>query len=381
MNILTQRRRRIFVKEKPLQNAPSFDNYYYKEVASLAGAGGWRIDFENKESYLDPEARTILGVPMNYKASLYKLLEFYVDGEHKQKATELFQSCGKGVAFETIIQMQTYDKIPFWVKATGRPSYTENGEISGIHGVFIDIDRRKIKEIALENSLKTIEHQNERLKNFAHIVSHNLRSHTGNLQLSLEHFAMTNDTTLLEKKELLRGLSDIAANLNETITHLNELVAINTEKIDVRKTVNIQEVYARVSQTLKNEIEESKADIFVDFTEFPEVEYVASYLESILQNLLSNALKYKDPNRNTSIQICTYLDDDDRGCLLIKDNGVGIDLAVFGNRIFSMYQTFHSNSNATGVGLYMTRNQVESLGGTIEVESVPDKSTTFTIRF
>ena len=369
------------MNEKPTQHSQSFDNFFYKEVASLTGAGGWSIDFENKKSYLDPAARAILGVPKGYVPSLYKLLEFYVEGDNRTNATEVFLACGNGVAFETIVKMQTYEKKEFWVKASGRPHYNDTGEISGIHGVFIDIDIEKNKELALENSLKTIEHQKNRLQNFAHIVSHNLRSHTSNLQLTLELSSMTSDTSTFDRDELMQSVSDIARNLNQTLTDLNEIVTANNTNIDNKKTINFRDVYNRVSNTLKNTIIDAKADIFVDFTEFPEVEYVESYLESILQNLLSNALKYRHPDRNPSIQICTYLDDNDRGCLLIKDDGLGLDLAVYGDRVFNMYQTFHNNSNATGVGLYMTRNQVESLGGTIAVDSVPNKYTTFTIRF
>ncbi len=276
--------------------------------------------------------------------------------------------------------MQTYYKKPFWVKAKGRPRYNDEGEVTGIHGVFIDIDKEKTKELALENSLKKIEHQKNRLQNFAHIVSHNLRSHASNFQLTLDLFDMTNEEAVEDKADLMNSLSDIAGNLNQTLTDLNEIVAVTHKSIGNKKAIRIQDVYDKVIHTLKNEILEAKADIFVNFTEFPEVDFIEPYLESILQNLLSNALKYKHPDRNASIQICTYLDDD-KGCLLIKDNDLGIDLDIFGDRVFGMYQTFHNNANATDVGLYMTRNQIEGLGGTIKVESIPNKYTTSTIRF
>ncbi|MFT6049994.1 MAG: signal transduction histidine kinase [Patiriisocius sp.] len=377
MNILTQNRRSVVLKEKSFQ---SFDTSYYKEVAALIGAGGWSIDFENKRSNLDPTARAILRVPKNYRPSLNKLIEFYVEGEHKKYAAKTFLECADGVSFNIDIKMLAYDKKPFWVKATGRPRYREDGKISGIYGVFVDIDKQKKKELALEASLKTIEEQKNRLQNFTYIVSHNLKSHTNNIQLSLELIGMNDDSTS-ETDESMNRLSNIADNLNKTITDLNEIISVKNTNLDYRKIIKFQDVYDRVSTTLENEIKGAKADLFVDFTEFPEVEHIEPYLESILQNLLVNALRNKHPNRNSTIQICTYYDDDDNGCLLIKDNGLGIDLEAFGDQIFSMHQTFHNNANTTGMGLYMTRNQVESLGGIIEVESVLDKNTTFNIRF
>jgi signal transduction histidine kinase len=377
MNILTQNRRSVVLKEKSFQ---SFDTSYYKEVAALIGAGGWSIDFENKRSNLDPTARAILRVPKNYRPSLNKLIEFYVEGEHKKYAAKTFLECADGVSFNIDIKMLAYDKKPFWVKATGRPRYREDGKISGIYGVFVDIDKQKKKELALEASLKTIEEQKNRLQNFTYIVSHNLKSHTNNIQLSLELIGMNDDSTS-ETDESMNRLSNIPDNLNKTITDLNEIISVKNTNLDYRKIIKFQDVYDRVSTTLENEIKGAKADLFVDFTEFPEVEHIEPYLESILQNLLVNALRNKHPNRNSTIQICTYYDDDDNGCLLIKDNGLGIDLEAFGDQIFSMHQTFHNNANTTGMGLYMTRNQVESLGGIIEVESVLDKNTTFNIRF
>jgi signal transduction histidine kinase len=192
---------------------------------------------------------------------------------------------------------------------------------------------------------------------------------------------MTDDDSTTENDESMQRLSSIADNLNRTITDLNEIVSVKNTNLDYRKIIKFRDIYNRVSATLESEIKEANADLFVDFTEFPEVEHIESYLESILQNLLANALRNKHPNRNSTIQICTYYDDDDNGCLLIKDNGLGVDLEAFGDQIFSMHQTFDNNANTTGMGLYMTLNQVESLGGIIEVESVLDKNTTFNIRF
>jgi signal transduction histidine kinase len=369
------------MKEYRKQPFHSFDNFYYKEVASLTGAGGWSIDFKNKKSYLDPEARTILALPKEYQPSLFKLVDFYVEGEHRDKAVEVFLACCDGTPFKTVVKMQDFNNKEFWVKATGGPRYNNKEEIVGIHGVFIDVNEEKIKELALEESFKVIDQQNKRLQNFAHIVSHNLRSHTGNLQLTLELLGLSGNDGITDNEELLSGLTVISENLNHTISDLNEVVAINNVNPDTAKIVKFQDVYERVSHTLKNDIIAADADIFVDFTEFPEVKHIRSYLESIMQNLISNALKYKHPDRNPYIQICTYLNDDEKGCLLIKDNGVGIDLEVFGDRVFNMYQTFHNNSNATGVGLYMTRNQIETLGGTIEIDSVVGKYTSFIIQF
>src|SRR5690606_22236372 len=100
--------------------------------------------------------------------------------------------------------------------------------------------------------------------------------------------------------------------------------------------------------------------------------------ESIIQNLLSNAIKYKHPDRDPVITIdCIYDKQDFK--LIISDNGSGIDLDKYGKDIFGLYKTFHHNSDAEGIGLYLIKNQIENFGGQITVESTVNEGTTFTI--
>lgn len=383
MNLISQKRTRVLFKdteENRLVNNRT-DDFYYKEIADLTAAGGYSVDFEKKTSLLDPAARRILNTPEDYHASLYSLINFYPEGTHRDKATALFMSCSEGEAFSTTVKMTTYDGKEFWVKANGRPIYGKKNRVVGIQGVFQDINQEKLKELSLENSLKVIESQNSKLLNFAHIVSHNLRSHASNFQLTLELLAtIQNPNQLPEETELLTSLGNISSSLNDTISHLNEIVSIQNSARAQRSNVDIQSVFKRVTHALSYAINSTKTEILDDFSEVPELEYIDAYIESIMLNLLSNAIKYKHPDRKPEIQICTFIEDE-RPCLLIKDNGMGIDLEKNSQKIFNIYQTFHYNKDAVGVGLFITKNQVESLGGTIEVKSKVDIGTTFIIKF
>jgi signal transduction histidine kinase len=101
-------------------------------------------------------------------------------------------------------------------------------------------------------------------------------------------------------------------------------------------------------------------------------------MESILQNLLTNSLRYSHPDRQAIIK-CYTLKDRGNIYLIFEDNGIGIDLERHGDKVFGMYKTFHHNPDAKGIGLFITRNQVEALGGTINVESTVNVGTKFTI--
>lgn len=381
-SIPAKRSRYLFGTNKnsvPLEDLT--ENYYYQEIAELTAAGGWNVNFVEKASFLDPAARRILNTPDGYKASLYALTEFYPEGPHRDKAIETFLSCSEGTAFNTTVKMITYDGREFWVRASGRPVYDHDNVIIGIQGVFQDINEEKLKELSLEKSIRVIESQNSKLLNFAHIVSHNLRSHASNLQLTLELLrTIRKNGQSTEETELKESLYNISTSLNETITHLNEIVSIQNSASSAKSIVSFQAVYNRVCSSLSYAINTTNADILDDFSEVSEIEYIEAYLESIIMNLMSNAIKYRHPDRDPEIQIGTFTEDG-RPCLLVRDNGLGIDLTLFGNKLFNIYQTFHHNQDAVGVGLFMTKNQVEALGGHINVTSKVGVGTTFKIVF
>ncbi|MEL6810046.1 MAG: PAS domain-containing sensor histidine kinase [Bacteroidota bacterium] len=379
MNFLAQKRNKNLLKDKRSisKDESPFNNFYYKDVAQLTGAGGWSVNFREKKSFFDPQCRKILNTPKDYRPSIRNGLDFYTD-DQKQKAAEAFMACSLGTPFSIVIKMKTYDGQEFWARAVGRPVYDENNEIYGIQGVFQDINEEKLKEIGLEASVKVIESQNSRLFNFAHIVSHNLRSHASNLHLTLELLKSLNSKE--EEEELKHSLYDISESLNDTIDHLNEIVTAQSKSLDEQRVLQFDEVLKTVLHSINRLIEDTGAEIFSDFSEVPEIQYIVSYMESIFLNLITNAIKYRHPDREPVIDICTFTEDG-QTCLMIKDNGMGIDLEKHGDRVFNMYQTFHNDKEAVGIGLFITKNQIETLQGSIEIQSEVNVGTTFTIKF
>ena len=380
MNFMAHKKPRSLMKDAPKNNGfnSPFNNFYYGEVAKLTGAGGWSVNFRDKKSFLDPEARRILNTPVGYTPSLKTALEFYAP-EHKARAAEVFMACSMGTEFhDETVKMLTYEGKEFWVRASGRPVYDENNKIIGIQGVFQDIHSEKLKEESLEKSIKVIQSQNSRLVNFAHIVSHNLRSHASNLQLTLE--LMNAIDSPAEEEELMKGLSDISDSLSDTINHLNEIVSAQSKSQDERRVITFEEVLHTVKNSINRIIIDTDTEIFSDFSEAPRINYIPSYLESILLNLVTNAIKYKHPDRDPVIDIFTR-EENGETFLIVKDNGRGIDMDTYGDKLFNMYETFHQNSDAIGIGLFITKNQVETLQGTINASSEVDHGTVFTIKF
>ncbi len=153
------------------------------------------------------------------------------------------------------------------------------------------------------------------------------------------------------------------------------------ELIKDSENISLEEIGNSVLQQLQGMIQEYDAKVILNFRDYPTVTYSKVYLESIFLNMISNALKYHSLHRKPKVHVSSYLDGD-RVMLSFSDNGIGIDLQAHGEDLFKMYKTFHNDKKeaSKGIGLFMTKNQVETRGGKIEVESKPGVGTTFLIQ-
>ncbi|GGD19862.1 hypothetical protein GCM10011368_22240 [Hyunsoonleella pacifica] len=354
------------------------NKFYYKETAEMTKTGSWYIDFVKQKSYWDQQTRRILEYPEDYIPSLKNSAKYY-PREYKKLAQSTFVECAvEGKKFDVQIKMLTKNNRAFWVRAMGKPVFNELKNIIGIRGVFQDIDASKAKELSLQRTSNIIASQNKRLFNFAHIVSHNLRSHTSNLTLISE--LIDTYESCEEKLTLIENVKDIALSLNETIEHLNEVVTIQTSTNKSKSLVYFDDVLNQVVNSIGQIIAKENTTINTNFSELEAIQYIPAYLESILLNLITNAIKYKHPERNPVITIKSKINDTKK-ILEITDNGLGIDMNKFGDKVFGMYKTFHYNKDATGIGLFITKNQVEALNGQISVSSEVNEGSTFKIEF
>ncbi len=247
-----------------------------------------------------------------------------------------------------------------------------------IWSVVQDITQLQEKEAELLELINVASEQNNRLLNFAHIVSHNLRSHASNFSMLIELLGIEED--IFKKAEIMEMLNTASKNMLETIANLNEIIAINTNLNIKTEVVNlrhqIDEAFTNISELTKSSFAEIEINVPGDI----QINVVKAYLESILLNIFTNAIKYKSPKRYPKITI-DYQTTKGYAILTIADNGMGIDLEKHGHKLFGMYKTFHGNRDARGIGLFITKNQIEAMKGKIEVESKVDHGTKFKIYF
>lgn len=218
--------------------------------------------------------------------------------------------------------------------------------------------------------------QNNDLLQFSYTVSHNLRGPVASL-LGLLHLAQREQVTE-EMKIILDHLEQSADSLDITIKDLNSIIDLRNTLSKERQLVFLPVEMEHVRVMLKKEIETHQALIETDFTNGEILYSVKPYVSSILYNLVSNAIKYRDTSRKTIVKISSHKADEFLR-IDVADNGLGIDTVKFKEKLFGMYKRFHSHTEGKGLGLYLVKLQAESLGGKIEVQSEPGVGTTFSV--
>ncbi len=236
---------------------------------------------------------------------------------------------------------------------------------------------RKANE-QLSSLNKYLVNQNKQLEDFAHITSHNLRAPIANLKALMQ---IMNDADGEQEKEMYRGMfQEVIRNIDETLNDLIEIVQIRKDLNVERERLAFADRLQKIKDILFVDIETSGMELLTDFSEAPHIEYPRIYLDSILQNLLTNAIKYRSPERKPVLKLQTKMTD---GAVVLtaEDNGMGIDMERYGAKLFGFRKTFHKNKDAKGIGLFITKTQIEAMGGSIHAESRPGAGTKFIITF
>jgi PAS domain S-box-containing protein len=283
----------------------------------------------------------------------------------------------KEFKFETLNHKKNGEE--YWVNFSMIPITNKEGQHSHWISIQRDITEEKRQEKEKEQLIRELTQNNKDLKQFSYITSHNLRAPLSNLTglLNLiEDIPIENP----ELKEILNGFSKSTHLLNETINDLVKVVIIKDNPSIQREEVLIQDVFENVFNQLSFLISLHKPIIKIELGKTSILNINKAYLESILLNLLTNAIKYRATGRQLKIHVRSR-EVGNNVMLTFKDNGIGIDMKRNADKIFGLYQRFHNYPDSKGLGLYLVKSQVETMGGAITVQSEVDKGTTFTLTF
>ncbi|OOQ58819.1 PAS domain-containing protein [Mucilaginibacter pedocola] len=275
-----------------------------------------------------------------------------------------------GTPYESEIRFKRQaDGVYRWHLSRALPMKNERGEIVKWFGSCTDIDEYK-RALNLENKISQFE-------DFNRIVAHNLRGPAGSIGLLLDMIDDEDDTA--EKASLQGMLKESSVTLNETLNELMKVLEVRNNQNMAYDLCYLPEMVTVTDAMLKGQIAAKKAHITTDLR-VATMKFPKMYLESIFYNMVSNSLKYSKPDVAPEIAINSKMVDG-RVMLEFSDNGLGIDLRRHGQNMFKLNSIFHKGYDSKGVGLFMTKTQIETFGGKITVESEPNVGTKFTVVF
>ena len=256
---------------------------------------------------------------------------------------------------------------------------TEDGSIRGTQSIIRDITDRKIADEERSKLIADITQRNKNLEQFSYMVSHNLRAPVANI-IGITQFMKEAKYSEEDADLLLNGIYESVNKLDYVIKDLNGILQMRQAVNEMKENINFEELVTNIKMSIEHLVKKENVTIETDFVAVNEMFSIRSYFHSIFYNLIANSIKYRRKDADPIIEIKSYKTGNNI-VLTFKDNGIGIDLENNKNDIFGMYKRFNFETEGKGLGLYMVKTQVESLGGTINVESELNAGTTFTIVF
>ncbi|WP_177169160.1 PAS domain S-box protein [Flavobacterium terrigena] len=304
--------------------------------------------------------------------------DFLYSGSENQFMTMFNEALKGNYPEKELCQTNIHGKL-FWIRTRMYPVYDTEKKLIGIAILTENITERKAMEAERQKILDEMMQRNRDLEQFTYIVSHNLRAPVANI-IGISNYMQNTEMDSKESEEMNNGLRTSVLKLDGVINDLNNILKVKREISEKKETVKFSDLVNNIKTSIVNLIEKEEVTFITDFNAVEEMETIKSYLHSIFYNLISNSIKYRRPDVAPVIEIKTALVEDKLE-ITYKDNGLGIDLEKKGDQVFGLYKRFHTHAEGKGMGLYMVKTQVETLGGTISLESEINKGTEFKIKF
>jgi PAS domain S-box-containing protein len=264
-----------------------------------------------------------------------------------------------------------------WYDVSIGPVKSGSGAVRSVILLAQNVTDKKQNEQEREKLIKEINNRYNELMQFNYIVSHNLRSPIANI-LGMSYI-LNPSTPPDDIKKIFEYIMQSAESIDTLIKDLNDVLTARSPLNERREEFLLSDIINGVCINLRPQINHSKAKIKVDIAKDTDsIVSIKSYIQSIVHNLISNAIKYKSSTRQPAIYFKAWKDAE-HTYIEVSDNGIGIDMEQYSGQIFGLYKRFTAQNEGKGLGLHMTKAQVESLGGSITVESELGKGCTFKI--
>ncbi|MGV3525980.1 MAG: CheR family methyltransferase [Candidatus Sericytochromatia bacterium] len=352
----------------------------------IAEVGSWELDLTQRELpdalvlRGSAECLRILGLDTQSEVSVAQFLSRVPPEDHPLVRDTLEQALRNHAVYSLehrFIRGDGLERVIYSRAEILADSVT--GQRLKLIGTCQDITERKQAELERNQIILDLLTRKQALEQFAYIVSHNLRAPVANI-MGLAQILISDAERVPSQTPYLQGLERSAARLDEIICDLNTILQIRQGLHEKKTWVSCSELLEDLALSLEDLLKQENAVLQTDFSAQDSILTLKSYLYSVLHNLITNSLKFRSPKRDPIIEITSRVEQQ-RLILSVKDNGRGMDLERLGEQVFGLYKRFHPEVEGRGLGLFMVKSQVESLGGQIGLTSTPGEGTTFTLSF
>jgi len=344
-----------------------------KEAQSMAHTGSWEIDLLDKSEIWSDGLYQIFGLERTVSPSAELFLSFIHPDDLKNCLLMFDRIENNSTDYRLLLK----NGIVKYVFNKWRFEFNDDNTPIRLYGILQDITERKMAEIERLELVSDLMLRNTELEQFAYIISHNLRAPVANI-LGASSALEFPDLSEEEKGTLSKGISGAVKKLDEIVSDLNQILQVKNKMAEAKETVNFSDLVNDIQASITNLV--TDVDIRSDFSAINEYITLKPYLYSVFYNLISNSVKYRRKNTHCIIEIKSRIVNDHIE-LSFRDNGIGINLQKNGEQVFGLYKRFHDNIEGKGMGLFMVKTQVETLGGKISIKSEENKGTEFLIEF
>ncbi|MDP1800506.1 MAG: PAS domain-containing sensor histidine kinase, partial [Bacteroidota bacterium] len=354
----------------------------YESLAKATSDAIWDHDFEIDRTYIAGEGyRNLFGYNL---ANQFSEKQFWESKLHPEEKEIILEELNKAINDPATQQSQLEYRF---LKANGAYAHVrdrffiirDNGKAIRMLGAKQDITSQKIEEQEKEKLITELIQNNKDLKQFSYITSHNLRGPIASLlglSSLLDNYNVEDPT-----------LQQILAGIKKATHMFDDIIKDLTKVLNIKDHISIPQEDLLVSDALNKGIAQNEtmiieinAQIESNFEKAPFIRFNKAYLESIFFNLISNAIKYRSPSRQLKINITTEIIGNEI-VLKFTDNGLGLNVELYKDRLFRLYQRFHDHAEGKGLGLFLIKSQMEALNGSIDIESTVGVGVTFILKF
>ncbi len=225
--------------------------------------------------------------------------------------------------------------------------------------------KNRTKELIVKS--EELARYTQQLEGFAYVTAHNIRGPIARLKGLANIF---DPKELSQKNAQVWGMfTKNVEEVDEIVKDLGDMLEVRSNIHEMEETVDLESSIKYTEQILQGPILENSAIIYKDL-QATSLTTIKPYFENIVYQLLSNSIKFRNPNEQLEIWIKTKVEGENL-ILSVIDNGLGLDLEQHQEQLFQMYKRFHLHAPGKGLGLHLTKIQVENLHGKIELYSQP----------